>query len=141
MILCYEKGKLKEKKSCREALHLESEVSPVISITGAGEDNDRSALGMGIQRSRKSGDCDHFYTFRNLETAVVSVRRIDGKTRKDPKDRRSGMGWNPIRKISDFGRKCFFSKNEGGFGSIFTEDLCNARSGNHRGGRSQTDAM
>ncbi len=36
MILCYEKGKLKEKKSCREALHLESEVSPVISITGAG---------------------------------------------------------------------------------------------------------
>lgn len=36
MILSFECGRLTEKKSYREALHLESEVSPVLSITGAG---------------------------------------------------------------------------------------------------------
>uniref|UniRef100_UPI0006D0D296 hypothetical protein n=1 Tax=Mediterraneibacter glycyrrhizinilyticus TaxID=342942 RepID=UPI0006D0D296 len=36
MILSYESGRLTEKKSYREALRLESSVSPILSITGAG---------------------------------------------------------------------------------------------------------
>ncbi len=36
MILCYEYGKLIEKKNYQEALRLESQVSPIISIAGAG---------------------------------------------------------------------------------------------------------
>ena len=49
MILSYESGRMTEKKSYREALRLEGSVSPILSITGAGgEDNDRSAFGIRI---------------------------------------------------------------------------------------------